>query len=1548
MLGTQFRDYIGRLNANGTTDTSFNPGAVGLVYSLAVQADGKILVGGAFSTLGGQSRNNIGRLNANGTLDTRFNPGGSDRVNCLAVQADGKILVGGLFTTLGGQSRNYIGRLNTDGTLDTTFNPGADDYVDSLVVQADGKILVGGNFTTLGGQSRNHVGRLNADGTLDTSFDPGADNDVFSLAVQADGKILVGGQFSTLGGQSRNNIGRLNNTGPATQSLTFDGSTLTWMRGGTSPEVWRTTFDYSPDGAAWTNRGGIRIAGGWQLTGLALPTNTTFRARGYTVGGFENGSSWFVETTIGPVAIITRPASLTNNAGTTAAFSVDAVGNGPLTYQWRKDGANLADAGNVAGAATASLSLSNVLRGDAGGYSVVISNAYGRVTSAVATLTVIDPVINVQPASQANNAGETVTFSVAATGTEPLSYQWRKGGVAQAGATEPSLSLTNLQGSDAGSYDVVVSNAWGSVTSAAASLTVNLALPDSFNPGGAFFVRSLAEQADGKILVGGGFNTLGGQSRTGVGRLNADGTLDTSFNPGVGETFPYVASVAVQADGKIVVGGQFTTLDGQGRYYIGRLNADGTLDPGFDPGASYFVVALAVQADGKIVVGGQFTTLGGQSRDGIGRLNADGTLDTSFNPGTGENFPFVGPLVVQADGKILVGGFFGELGGQSRDHIGRLNADGTLDASFNPGANLFVYSLALQADGKILVGGEFTILGGQSRNYIGRLNADGTLDTGFNPGASYLVNSLAVQADGKILVGGEFSTLGGQSRTNIGRLNADGTLDTSFNPGAGGVSYPSVTSLAVQADGKILVGGQFCRLGGQSRTNIGRLNNTGPATQSLTFDGSTLTWMRGGTSPEVWRTTFEYSPDGGTVWTNLGAGLRISGGWQLTGVALPTYSTFRARGYAVGGNENGSGWFVETIIGLRLSVVNRNNDGPGSLRQAILDANALPGVNLIQFAPGAYGTITLTSGELLITDDLFISGPGATNVIVDGNHASRVLHIDSGKTVTIAGLTITHGLAIGSRDADVIGGGILNAYSALTVSNCTISGNSAFHGGGIFNAGLGGSASLQIVNSILSSNSAVGGFGGGIYNDGALGGSATVRIANSTLSGNSAYQGGGIDNGGINGGSVTLTIANSTVSGNVADIGGGIINEALGSGNGKLVIANSTVSANSANTIAGGIYNASASLEIGSTILNSGAAGANIANVSGTITSRGYNLSSDDGGGFLNGTADQINTDPKLGPLQDNGGPTFTHAPACSSPAIDHGKNFSAATDQRGVGFARTFDWIIVPNAPGGDGTDIGAIELQAVCDHPPVADASATVLLLISANGTNATVILDGSRSSDPDGDPLQYAWYEAGNPLASGVVAVTVLPVGAYSIQLVVNDGLLTDTNAIDVEVITTAQAVEQLVAAASLGVSRSAPLRATLAAGIASIDRSNPTAAINQLQAFQNQVSAQVAPLDAALADTFIQAAQQAIDALSGGNTNPGGHSQGRFTSLTRQPSGPIRLQFAGEPGRRYIIEASTNLTDWAMIGVATGEADGSFAFEDPQSARFPSRLYRVLAP
>src|ERR1043166_270667 len=184
---------------------------------------------------------------------------------------------------------------------------------------------------------------------------------------------------------------------------------------------------------------------------------------------------------------------------------------------------------------------------------------------------------------------------------------------------------------------------------------------------------------------------------------------------------------------------------------------------------------------------------------------------------------------------------------------------------------------------------------------------------------------------------------------------------------------------------------------------------------------------------------------------------------------------------------------------------------------------------------------------------------------------------------------------------------------------------------------------------------------------------------------------------------------------------------------------------------------------------------------------------------------------------------------------------------------------------------------VAALSDHPPVADASATLPLAVSPNGTNATVILDGSRSSDPDGDLLQYAWYEAGasTALASGVRATRLLPLGMHRLLLEVRDDRLSDTNNVTVEVLTKAQAIERLLNLVGTKASNPQPLRATLEAALASIQRTNPTAATNQLQAFQNKVQAQVAPHDAMLAATLTQTAQQIIEALRGGNGSlPGG--------------------------------------------------------------------------
>jgi uncharacterized delta-60 repeat protein len=911
---------LGRLNPDGTLDTGFAPGVDSLVESLALQPDGKIVVGGDFALVDGQMCNYLARFNPDGTLDTGFNPQPDNVVTLLAVQADGKILAGGSFANLGGGSCNFLGRLNPDGTLDTGFNSGTDGPVLALAVQADGEILVGGGFTLLGGEGCTNLGRLEADGTLDSAFNPQPSDQVYALGLQADGKILVGGVFARLGGQLLPYVGRLTNTEPATQSLSLDGSTATWVEGGAGPGFGCTAFFLSTNGTDWTLQGlGTWSSQGWQLSGVSLPPNGTLLARGYVGGGYGDGSSWSVVDYYGSPVVVSEPAGVTNPAGTTATFSVLASGSGPMSCQWLLNGAPLANGGNVAGTENSELTLTDVVHSNDGGYSVIVSNRFGSATSAVATLTVTEPAIAVQPASQNAQPGQGATLTVTPAGTPPFTFGWWQNGTALAGATASTLVVDNLTAADAGDYWVVVSNQYGSVTSAVAVLSVNLAVLDlAFNPGaGSANLYALAEQPDGKILLGGFFTSLGGQPRYGLGRLKADGTLDPAFNPGasVGQSGP-VNSLALQPDGKILVGGSFTALAGQSCTGLGRLNADGTLDGQFNVGvgsessnASPTIYAVAVQADGKILVGGYFSTLAGQPRNCLGRLNADGTLDDSFNPNVNS---LVSSILVQGDGQILVGGDFGIVDGQIIYSVARLNPDGTLDSTFNPGTTVFggTTSLGLQADGKVLVGTVFALAVGQSSSHLIRLNPDGTLDQGFNPQADNWVEALAVQADGKILAGGWFSHLGGQARSYLGRLNPDGTADPLFDPGAD----MWVQALAIQADGRILAGGLFANLDGQTCNHLGRLINTEPATQSLDYDGSTVTWLRGGASPEVWLTDFEVSTDG-THLTSLGEGSRVPGGWQLANVSLPPNASLLARGYVAGGYQGDSSWLLEAGYG---------------------------------------------------------------------------------------------------------------------------------------------------------------------------------------------------------------------------------------------------------------------------------------------------------------------------------------------------------------------------------------------------------------------------------------------------------------------------------------------------------------------------------------------------------------------------------------------------------------------------------------------------------
>ena len=489
-------------------------------------------------------------------------------------------------------------------------------------------------------------------------------------------------------------------------------------------------------------------------------------------------------------------------------------------------------------------------------------------------------------------------------------------------------------------------------------------------------VSVIACQPDGKTIIGGGGMVVGATACNGIARLNTDGSVDASFVSGL-SAGSLVKWVALQPDGKILVSSSVTAISTyQTTYKFSRLNADGSVDASFSTSVNY-VEAAAIQMDGKIVLldGGNGYNGGYYS---IIRLNPNGTGDPSFGSSGSPGLVSVKGLAIQGDGKILLHGDFTVFKGQQRNHIARLNPDGSLDTAFDPGAlfsqSAYAYfstaAMMLQGDGKILLTGAIPIQNGPARSKIVRLNADGSLDGTFNFGSDsefQPFNPVALQVDGKILVGGSFATVNGQTRTKIARLNPDGSLESTatFDAGSGigtifNYSYLDYTgtlipnfvpdstrplAIALQPDGPILLAGDFGTVNGQARNKVARLFND-PASQTLTVvDASEVQWQRSGSAPDVAQVSFQVSTDSGVTWRALGNGERVAGGWRITGASLPPSGIVRAFAFPAGGrivvqSQPFSGLPVFTI-GTSLSPATYN-----------------PGYVIAGVPPPATGTIT--------------------------------------------------------------------------------------------------------------------------------------------------------------------------------------------------------------------------------------------------------------------------------------------------------------------------------------------------------------------------------------------------------------------------------------------------------------------------------------------------------------------------------------------------------------------------------------------------------------
>lgn len=367
------------------------------------------------------------------------------------------------------------------------------------------------------------------------------------------------------------------------------------------------------------------------------------------------------------------------------------------------------------------------------------------------------------------------------------------------------------------------------------------------------FVYRMVLQSDKKILVGGSLTSFNGTSIKNIARLNSDQTIDTDFTANLGSgPNTDVRSIAIQSDGKILVGGGFFSFNGQSVGRLVRLNSNGTIDTSFPTNIGFgttlplnpVIYAILVQSDGKIIVAGDFQQ-NAQSQKNIVRLNSDGTIDTQFfnNIGTGVvgsgATVNINALAIQADGKILLGGNFTNFNGSSINRILRLNADGTTDNSFSlnigTGFNKSVESIEIQQDGKIIVVGRFETFNGVTSRGIIRLNSDGTRDVAFSnnigTGLDYIAQDVKIQSDNKILVAGIFQNLNDglfSPRNNILRLNSDGTIDSSVpfgsNYGANSLDA-SIRALAISTNSDIFIAGSFTSFNSLPATNFAKLNS---------------------------------------------------------------------------------------------------------------------------------------------------------------------------------------------------------------------------------------------------------------------------------------------------------------------------------------------------------------------------------------------------------------------------------------------------------------------------------------------------------------------------------------------------------------------------------------------------------------------------------------------------------------------------------------------------------------------------------------------------
>jgi len=707
-------------------------------------------------------------------------------VNAIAKQPDGKILVGGFFYLANDKSKHGLARFNADGSLDESFSAAIGVFptgVRAIVVQPDGKILVGGFFVNFSSSLKNII-RLNPNGSEDTSFTGFTNSVVNAIDLQPDGKIVIGGGFTTVNGANRFGAARLNPNG------TID-----------------TTFSFS--------------------------ARTVFSIARQSDGSFLIGGSFAFTTPF----VANRIVRVSNNGAVDAAFNSNASADNTVrSIKIQQDG-KIVIGGSfffVNGQFR-----SNLARLNTDG---TLDNSF--IPSITAQSQTVVESVDIDADGKiliggtffgVNGSFRSNVAKINPDGTTDTGFSHTIGANLPVKAVLADANGISLIGGDFLSFENLPKYRF-------ARLLPNGSSDNSFgarlNANGT--ISDIEMLPDGKFVAAGNFFYVNGVGYGGIVRFLADGTVDQTFATFFQAQFASspISDIEILPNGKIVIVGNITfSANPNTTYCVARLNANGTIDNTFTPVSindNYPTVVKALP-NGQIIVAGQFTQLNGTPRNVIARINTNGTLDNSFAPNiNAQTSPSITDLSIRPDGKILVSGFFQTVSGTSRNNLALLNQDGTLDTNFTANTSSTVVSIEQTSDGSILIAGSFNTVNGTPRNRVAKLLANGQLDTTFNVDSNSLfpISDINTLPNGTIILAGQGNYA--NAATNLVSLNANGSVQ-SFLPNVQGFDNV-IEDLEIQNDGKIIVGGQFSKVGNLPRYGLARLNSLTFSNSSTLFD----------------------------------------------------------------------------------------------------------------------------------------------------------------------------------------------------------------------------------------------------------------------------------------------------------------------------------------------------------------------------------------------------------------------------------------------------------------------------------------------------------------------------------------------------------------------------------------------------------------------------------------------------------------------------------------------------------------------------------------